>query len=300
MSKGDYLQLTVVHRFNSCDSVLVKWQYLGLSRWFYLFDLILEPLEELLSTIAQVENKIATGEVGRALQMVRAASDFPDPERELIQLSARWNAAERDMLESLMSEDDFKVERARITKRLLQFLGETRHKLEQEKADGLGQKVADDGTLILPDYDGKPQILILYAVTDEAIWEELQKHLYVAMRDDRLQFVNIHHDIPIGTRNREDYQKKMVDAARTVIALVTPNSLSLPIFPLAEQALVAGKLIPVWVTDVDLEGTPFDTSIKGLPNDGRFVDKWPDRNTAWVDVVKTLQAFFTRIKKEEK
>lgn len=258
-----------------------------------------EPFEEILKTIAEVEEKVAGGEIARGLRLARAAAGFPDPEQELIQLLARWNAAERDMLESLISEDDFKVERARITKRFLQFLDEVRQRLEQDAASGIVGSTTEDGTFTLPDYDGKPQILILYAAADEEMWEELKKHLFVALRDDALQFVDIHKDLPITIENAEAYQEKMIDAARTVVALVTPNALSLPIFPLAEQALEAGKLIPVWVAEVSLEGTPFDTDIKGLPNNGNFVDQWPNRNSAWVDIARTLQTFFARIKMEE-
>ncbi len=113
-----------------------------------------EPFEELLKTIAEVEAKIANGEIAHGLRVARAAGGFPDPEQELIQLLARWNAAEREMLESLISEDDFKVERARITKRFLQFLGEIRQRLEQETTSGKSGTSMEDGTSPLPDYDG--------------------------------------------------------------------------------------------------------------------------------------------------
>ena len=260
-----------------------------------------EALAQLLIILQQVEDKIAAGEVDRALQLLRETPGFPDPEKEIIQLLARWNAAERDMLESLMAEDDFKVERAQITKRFIQVVDEARQKVQGE-LDSLknGSAPVGEGAMpALPHYDGRPQILLLYALEDRNVLEELQRHLFLALRDEELQFVDIHVDVPMLVTTKLDYQKQMLGAARTVLVLVTPNAFSLPVFDLAAEALEMGKLIPIRVEEVDLTGTPFHHDIKGLPNDGRFVSEWPNRNSAWVDIARSLHLFFNRLKEEQ-
>ena len=66
----------------------------------------------------------------------------------------------------------------------------------------------------------------------------------------------------------------------------------------AEQALVAGKLIPIRVEEIEVKDTPFRKDIKGLPADGQFVNQWPNANSAWVDVAKNLRTFFEKLKTE--
>ncbi|MEL6973184.1 MAG: hypothetical protein AAFO02_23675 [Bacteroidota bacterium] len=257
-----------------------------------------EHLKQVLEVISQAEHHIAEGEVERALRLARAAEDFPDPEALILQLLSRWNTVERKMLESLISDDDFRVERAQITKRLTQFLLETKDAVETELLGAAVAPIESGGELALPDYDGKPQILVLYALDDESVLKELQKHLFLAMRDEALQFVDVHQAVPVVVKAPEQYQERLVEAARTVIALVTPNTMSLPIFPLAERALEVGKLIPIRVDEVGLEGSPFRLEIAGLPKDGGFINDRAYPNGAWVEVAQELQAFFKKIKEE--
>lgn len=254
-----------------------------------------EPVEQLLQIITQAEEQVAAGELKRALQLFRSKPDFPDPEQLVLQLLARWNTAEREVLENLMSEDDFRVERAQITKRLLSFLQETRLQITTESTSAGN---SDAKEVVPPDYDGKPQVLILYAEEDQSIQEELKKHLFVAMRDTALQFIDIHEAVPLLAPDRLSYQRQLVENARVVLALVSPNILTPAVFELAETASASGKLIPIRVEEVSIERTPFRAEIKGLPHDGRFVSAWPDRNTAWVGIAQALQALFDQIKEE--
>ncbi|MEL7424377.1 MAG: hypothetical protein AAFN81_15365 [Bacteroidota bacterium] len=257
-----------------------------------------EHLKQVLEVISQAEHHVAEGEVERALRLARATEDFPDPDALLLQLLSRWNTVERKMLESLISDDDFRVERAQVTKRLTQFLLETKDAVETELLGAAVAPVENDGDLALPDYDGKPQVLLLYAKDDEALLKELQKHLFLAMRDEALQFVDVHQAVPVVVKEPERYQERLIDAARTVLTLVTPNTMSLPIFPLAERALEAGKLIPIRVEEVGLEGSPFRREIAGLPKDGDFIGNRLNPNGAWVEVAQELQSFFKKIKEE--
>ncbi len=256
-----------------------------------------ESLEQLLQFINQVEDKVAQGEVGKALSLARAEIGLPDPEQVLLQLLSRWNAAERDVLANLISEDDYKVERAQVTKSLLLFLRETKTALEREGEESEDLSVGND-VLDPPDFDGKPQVLVLYAPEDEPIWTELSKHLFVMMREEAIQFVDAQQVVPATVKDPLTYQGKLVAQARIVLALVSPNALTPTVFELAEQALSESKLIPIRIEEVHVQGTPFREDIKGLPQDGRFVSAWPSRNSAWVDVAQALQKLVNRIKEE--
>lgn len=255
-----------------------------------------EPLDSLLQNISQIEQKIAEGELSRALEFARSSAGLPDPDQVLLQLLSSWNTAERNVLENLLSEDDYKVERAKITKRLLLFLEELKAKLKAE-----GPLLSGEDSLPSPpDYDGKPQILILYAPADELHWTDLSKHLFMLLRDKAIQFVDAQKDIPLAVVNRLAYQQKLVDQARVVLVIVSPNAMTPEVFELANQALTKAKLIPIRVETVNTEGTPFNEDIKGLPHHGGVVSAWPNRNSAWLSIAQALQALTNQIKEESK
>lgn len=257
-----------------------------------------DTLEQRLRHIVQVEKKIISGSLKKALNFAQVSNLLPDPEEELVQMLSRLNAAEREQMEALISQEELRMERARITKQLLTFLKDLKTRTGKALEEGLPVGEPDSEELALPDYGGKPQILILYATEDQAHWAQLKKHLFLSMRDDALQFVDIHSAVPLAAADTVKYQGLLVDAARVVLALVSPNLLTFPLYQFAEQALVAGKLIPIRVEEIEVKDTPFRKDIKGLPADGQFVNQWPNANSAWVDVAKNLRAFFEKLKTE--
>ena len=256
------------------------------------------PADHLLSIIRQAEEKITAGEVARALRLIHDTVDFPDPSQELPQLLSRWNAAERDMLANLMAEDDFRVERAKVTKALVHFLQAAGNVLEKRLIAGDQADMVEDGAFNLPDFGDKIPVLVLYAAADESVWQELQKHLFVALRDPAFHFVDLYESAPNDAKHALVFQQQLLAAAHTVIALVTPNIMTANLFDLAENALAAGKLVPIRVDEVGVQNTPFDSGIKGLPGNGQFISAWPQRNSAWVDVAQNLQAFLEKLKQE--
>lgn len=259
-----------------------------------------DTLEQRLKHIVQVEKKIIAGSLKKALNFAQVSNLLPDPEEELVQMLARLNTAERQQMEALISQEEMRIERATITKQLLVFLKNLKTRIGKELEEGSFEDNAKDTEAVLPDYGGKPQILLLYAKEDEAIWEQLKKHLFLSLRDEALQFVDIHQAVPLAVSDTVKYQGQLVDAARVVLSLVSPNMLTFPLYQLAEQAFVAGKLIPIRVEEIEVKDTPFRKDIKGLPADGQFVNQWPDRNSAWVDVAKNLRPFFEKLKTEGK
>lgn len=257
-----------------------------------------DTLEQRLQHIVQVEKKIIAGDLKKALDFAQTSNLLPDPDQHLMQMLSRLNTAVRQQMEALMSEEDLRIERSTITKQLLTFLKDLKARIGEELADTAASPGEGKGSL-LPDYDGKPQILVLYAVEDQASWDQLRKHLFLSLRDKALQFIDIHQDIPLAATDTAKYQEQLVDAAKVVLSLVSPNMLTFPLFLLAEQALAAGKLIPIRVEEIEVDGTPFSNDIKGLPANGKFVNQWDNANSAWVDIAKNLRAFFEKLKAEE-
>jgi hypothetical protein len=256
-----------------------------------------DTLEQRLQHIVQVEKKIIAGSLKKALSFAQVSNLLPDPDGELVQMLARLSTAEREQMEALISQEELRIERATITKQLLTFLKDLKTRIGKELEEGWPEGEEEDPSL--PDYEGKPQILILYATEDQASWEQLKKHLFLSLQDEALQFVDIHSAVPLAAADTVKYQGQLVDAAKVVLSLVTPNMLTFPLYQLAEQALVAGKLIPVRVEEIEVKDTPFRMDIKGLPADGQFVNQWANANSAWVDVAKNLRAFFEKLKTED-
>jgi len=257
-----------------------------------------DTLEQRLQHIVQVEKKIIAGSLKKALSFAQVSNLLPDPDGELVQMLARLNTAEREQMEAIISQEELRIERATITRQLLTFLKDLKTRIGKELEDGWPLEETEDQNYSLPDYDGKPQILVLYATEDQARWEQLKKHLFLSLQDEALQFVDIHSAVPLAAADTVKYQGQMVDAARVVLSLVSPNLLTFPLYQLAEQALVAGKLIPIRVEEIEVKDTPFRKDIKGLPADGQFVNQWPNANSAWVDVAKNLRTFFEKLKTE--
>ncbi|MEL7221088.1 MAG: hypothetical protein AAGJ93_07200, partial [Bacteroidota bacterium] len=223
--------------------------------------------------------------------------DFPDEEDAILNLSARWNANERKRLEGLLSEADFQVESNVVTKAFLRLLDEKT--LELEAALATAKKQGEPITqeeITLPDYEGKVVIVINYAQEDQVLWQELKKHFFLFYRDQDLQFVDIHNDVPLGVSDTFSYQEKLIAAADRVLSLVTPNIMAYPAFMLAEQALAHSKLIPIRLEQVAIEDSPFHLAIRGLPADSRFVSEWSNKNAALADIAKHLRPVFNKLK----
>ena len=257
-----------------------------------------DTLEQRLQHIVQVEKKIISGSLKKALSFAQVSNLLPDPDGELVQMLSRLNTAERQQLEAFISQEELRIERATITKQLLTFLKALKTRIGKELEDGSWEEEDKDDGITLADYGGKPQILVLYAKEDQANWAQLKKHLFLSLQDEALQFVDIHEAVPLAVKDTVKYQGRLVDAARIVLSLVSPNILMFPLYQFAEQAMIAGKLIPIRVEEIEVKDTPFRMDIKGLPADGRFVQQWMNANSAWVDVAKNLRSFFEKLKAE--
>ncbi|MEM1214868.1 MAG: hypothetical protein AAGJ82_04245, partial [Bacteroidota bacterium] len=213
--------------------------------------------------------------------------------KELKQLFVRLKTAERDHLRGHLNYDDFGVARNRITTALLKFMQQLRNQLAvQNPSDGGPTPTAPP----LPNFGDRLPILLLYSKEDTTALTELKKHLFLLMRDEQLYFMDVQQDVPLAATDTLTYQSRLVEAAQSVLFLITPNVLTPDLFALAEAAVQSAKIIPINIEEVNLQGTPLGGAIRGLPSDGKFVSQWPNRNRAWVDVAQQLSAHFERLK----
>ncbi|RMF02170.1 MAG: hypothetical protein D6772_03810, partial [Bacteroidetes bacterium] len=97
----------------------------------------------------------------------------------LVQMLSMWNQAERDRLQRLIGQDTFEVSRAKVTELLRRFLAQLKEALHDAGfAEGSAEEDAS-ADFSPPTFPGKKQILVLYAEADRALWQELQKHLFL-------------------------------------------------------------------------------------------------------------------------
>ncbi len=141
--------------------------------------------------------------------------------------------------------------------------------------------------------DDRFKVLLVYAMEDQSAREDLDKHLFLLRRDQRLQFLDMHQDVPPGTADEYAAQEALIESADIVVCLISHNILSYPAYPLAEKAAGAKKLIPLRLHEIDLAGTVFEP-IKGLPSDNRFLSEWTNPNSAFVDIAKNLRTFLLK------
>ncbi len=136
---------------------------------------------------------------------------------------------------------------------------------------------------------GPPKWLILYSEEDYEVSKTLNKHLAVLKFTKKIKVFNVQSDITAAENVDERVAAEIADA-RMVIALITPNLLASDTwFGKLFEAVEAKKtVVPILVERSDFSGTGLE-KLKSLPSLGRFISDFPNRDTAWADVVEQLK-----------
>jgi hypothetical protein len=249
-------------------------------------------LRELLD---QIRLQQIEGRVEQALQLAYRQLEAYLEVDIYIQLLSQWNQAERDRLQNLITQDEFTVQRSKVSTLLGQLLDEVEEALT---ATGFHAEVETPGAAAgdpsPPIFTDKQQLLVLYAEGDRAIWRALDKHFFLLRKMPAFHWSDLLQDRPKGLQDEYRYYEQWVDAADKVLCLVSPNILAYPSYPLAERAAQAQKLIPLKMITVDLEGTVF-APLGSLPSDNRFASQWPDTNAAYVDIAQQLRRYLQKL-----
>lgn len=143
-------------------------------------------------------------------------------------------------------------------------------------------------------------VFFSYTHKDEALRDELEVHLAMLKREGA---ISAWHDRKILAGDELDGQiHARLDDAQVILLLISPDFLASAYcydveikraMELHEEGRT--RVIPVILRPSDWQAsTPF-AKLLAAPKDGKPITKWPDRDDAWLDVVKQLRAALPKI-----
>jgi tetratricopeptide (TPR) repeat protein len=132
-----------------------------------------------------------------------------------------------------------------------------------------------------------------YAHEDEALRDELEKHLNLLQRQGIIQ---AWHDRNItGGSAWEDQVDQHLEAAQLILLLISPDFLHSDYCygtemkrALARHAKGEAWVLPIHLRPVDWEGAAF-TSLQALPTDARPVTAWRNRDQAFKNIAQGIR-----------
>lgn len=132
------------------------------------------------------------------------------------------------------------------------------------------------------------RLFFSYSHADQAMRDELEKHLVMLKREGR---IDTFHDamIPPGG-DLDPAIKRELEAANVILLLISADFLASEYCYSTEMGRAmerheAGEavVIPIILRDCDWKSAPFGR-LKGLPHDAKPVKKWPDRDEAFTNI----------------
>ena len=140
---------------------------------------------------------------------------------------------------------------------------------------------------------GPAKLFYSYSHKDEKMRDKLAVHLAIL---DREGVIQEWHDRDIGAGDEWKLAiDKNLDAADIVLLLISPDFVASDYCWSKEMTQAirrhdAGQslVIPVVLRPVDWSGAPFGR-LQALPKDAKPVSVWPNRDLAWVDVVRGIR-----------
>src|SRR5579884_2200556 len=137
------------------------------------------------------------------------------------------------------------------------------------------------------------ELFYSYAHEDEALRNELEKHLKLLQRQG---YLTQWHDrqIPPGNVRAEEIDTHL-KAARIILLLVSPDFIASDYCygvemqeALKRHIANEARVIPIILRNCDWESAPFG-ELQALPNDANPVKKWPDQDDAFTDIAKGIR-----------
>jgi internalin A len=135
--------------------------------------------------------------------------------------------------------------------------------------------------------EGVP-VFISYSHEDAVLRGELETHLKLLQR---LGAISVWHDRKIGAGEEwKDQIDKNLEAAEIILLLISADFIASDYCYDKEMSRAlerheggSVRVIPVILRDVDWHSAPFG-NLQPLPEDGKPVTLWPNKDTAWKDV----------------
>jgi hypothetical protein len=138
-------------------------------------------------------------------------------------------------------------------------------------------------------------VFFSYSHKDEALRDELEVHLAMLKREGA---ISAWHDRKIlaGDELNGQIHARLSDA-QVILLLVSPDFLASAYCYDVEMTRAMelhmegrARVIPVILRPSDWQASAPFAKLMAVPTDGKAITKWPDRDEAWLDVVKQLRA----------
>ena len=132
-----------------------------------------------------------------------------------------------------------------------------------------------------------------YSHKDEPLRDQLETHLAMLKREG---VIDVWHDRRIPAGDEIDHRiSEKLEQAHVVLLLVSPDFLASPYCfdvelrrAMQRHAARNARVIPVILRPCDWHSAPFG-KLAALPTDGKPITRWPDRDDAFLDVVKGIR-----------
>lgn len=136
-------------------------------------------------------------------------------------------------------------------------------------------------------------VFISYAHRDEDFKDDLVMHLANLKRQGKISAWQ-DRDIEAGTEWDAEI-KQQLEAAEIILLLISPRFIASEYcYDLEMQRAVerhnagTARVIPIILKSVDWQDTPF-FKLQALPKDAKPITQWPDRDDAFLNVVKGIR-----------
>lgn len=146
---------------------------------------------------------------------------------------------------------------------------------------------------------GPIKLFFSYSHKDEDLRDELEAHLSLL---ERQGVIESWHDRRVAPgQERAGEIDRSLEAAGIILLLVSPDFVASDYCyaremtrALERNAAGQATVIPVILRPTDWHGAPFG-GLQALPRDGRPVTLWPERDEAWLDVVRGIRMVTERM-----
>jgi|GEM_PF-4663438 len=139
---------------------------------------------------------------------------------------------------------------------------------------------------IVQDKDGPKRFFLMYDPADQKSVQALKMHMHTMILKGQINLYDM-HEFSVG--NAEKERNAELDRADYILAIISYRF----IFSIYEEWAIKAKarrkkIIPILLAPAELQGTFLET-LRPLPSNGKPIEDWDNRDSAFVDIVTHLR-----------
>ncbi|WP_051786441.1 toll/interleukin-1 receptor domain-containing protein [Endozoicomonas numazuensis] len=145
-------------------------------------------------------------------------------------------------------------------------------------------------------------VFVSYAHADEQYKDEFRKHAAALRRNKIISLWN-DREIVAGQEWESEITENL-EQADIILLLISPDFLDSDFcYDIEMERAVqrhdegSATVVPIILKDCDWAETPF-AKIQGVPKDAKAVVTWSDRDTAWLDAIRSIKKAIEEHKKK--